>query len=621
MSARHNRSRWFAMLAGIAVAIPLFMWAAADRQNDSGQITVPDPSEERRLKAAAVQSDAKATAELCTMECAQEFRRLAKGRPTSDEVRHLLAMHPHMLYIRMDVNGDRGKPQEFGSLPQGTEDKARQFLKEARRGATSSTPYVSEPFRRNGHRYIVIGVRSADGSLVSGVIRQDIVDEVAKHQKRNLRLVPYPAEGNYRIESAEPNTTRDVTVRTGEGNQNASHYHVHEVVVRFKQEPREQDLKQMMQAIDGKSARKLGYTHVFTSRTMEAEQLMNYFRDKWNPVYVEPHYLYLTNTSPAETGSSDISPIIPNDALYSQYQWNLPVIETEKGWRLSKGNEQVSVAVLDTGIQLDHPDLTGKLGEGLNIVSEAPPEDDVGHGTHVAGVIAASVNNNEGVAGMTWNNKVLPVKVLDSSGSGTTYSVAEGIIWATDHGAKVINMSLGNYASAEFLHDAVRYAYDHDVVLVAASGNDNTERPGYPAAYPEVFAVAATDSSGRKASFSNYGGYIDVAAPGATIPSTYPGNQYAALSGTSMACPHVAALAALIRSVNPSLRNEEVMQVIRDTATDLGEEGRDIYYGYGQIDVVRALQAAEENDLSLERYSSRLLNRISSLRSEFGITR
>ncbi|CAM4263857.1 S8 family peptidase [Paenibacillus tarimensis] len=621
MSARHKRSRWLAMLAGIAIAIPLAMWAAVDRQDNSSQIATPDAAEERRLKTAAVDHDTNATAELCTMECAQEFRKLAQERPTSDEVRHLLAMHPHMAYIRLDVSGAGGKPQNFGSIPQGTADKARQLFAEARSKATSSTPYVSEPFRRNGHRYIVMGVKSADGSLISGIIRQDIVDEVAKHQKRNLRLVPYPAEGDYRIESAEPNTTRDVTVRTGEGNQNASHYHVHEVVVRFKQEPGEQELKQIMQAIDGKSARKLGYTHIFTSRTMEAEQLMNYFRDKWNPLYVEPHYLYLTNTRTGETSSRDISPIIPNDALYYQYQWNLPVIETEKGWQLSKGNEQVTVAVLDTGVQLDHPDLTGKLEEGLNIVSETPPEDDVGHGTHVAGVIAANVNNSEGVAGMTWNNKVMPVKVLDSSGSGTTYSVAEGIIWATDHGAKVINMSLGNYASAQFLHDAIRYAYDHDVVLVAASGNDNTERPGYPAAYPEVFAVAATDSSGRKASFSNYGDYIDAAAPGATIPSTYPGNQYAALSGTSMACPHVAALAALIRSVNPTLSNEEVMQVMRETATDLGEEGKDIYYGYGQIDVVRALQAADDTGLSLENYSSRLANRVSSLRSEFGINR
>ena len=191
-------------------------------------------------------------------------------------------------------------------------------------------------------------------------------------------------------------------------------------------------------------------------------------------------------------------------------------------------------------------------------------------------------------------------EVLDSSGAGSTYSVAQGLIWATDHGAKVINMSLGNYAQADFLHDAIKYAYDHDVVLIAASGNDNTDRPGYPAAYPEVFAVAATDSAQKKASFSNYGDYIDVAAPGDSIASTYPGGQYAALSGTSMASPHVAALAGLIRSVNPDLTNEEVMEIMRKSAVDLGDPGKDVYFGYGEIDIDRALKAAMNFNTALQ---------------------
>jgi len=245
---------------------------------------------------------------------------------------------------------------------------------------------------------------------------------------------------------------------------------------------------------------------------------------------------------------------------------------------------------------LDHPDLQGQLMTGYNVIDPASdPVDDVGHGTHVSGIIGALVNNNLGVAGMSWYNRVMPIKVLDQSGAGSTYAVAQGIIWATDHGAKVINMSLGNYADAQFLHDAIKYAYDHDVVLIAASGNDNTERPGYPAAYPEVFAVAATDSNKSKASFSNYGDYIDVAAPGVSIASTYPHNQFAALSGTSMASPHVTALAALIRSANPSLKNTEVMQLMRDTAMDIGPAGKDKYFGYGLIDVVAALKAAGGN--------------------------
>ena len=175
---------------------------------------------------------------------------------------------------------------------------------------------------------------------------------------------------------------------------------------------------------------------------------------------------------------------------------------------------------------------------------------------------------------MSWYNKVLPVKVLDQTGAGSTYSVAQGIIWAADHGAKVMNLSLGNYADSGFLHDAIQYAYDKDVALIAASGNDNTEQPGFPAAYPEVFAVAASDSQNEKAPFSNYGDYIDVTAPGVSIASTYPNNQYAALSGTSMASPHVTALAALIRSANPNLKNTDVYDIMRKSAQDLGDKGR-----------------------------------------------
>jgi subtilisin family serine protease len=227
------------------------------------------------------------------------------------------------------------------------------------------------------------------------------------------------------------------------------------------------------------------------------------------------------------------------------------------------------------------------------------------------------VNNREGVAGISWFNRIMPVKVLDETGAGSTYSVAQGIIWAADHGAKVINMSLGNYADSQFLHDAIRYAFDRDIVLIAASGNDNTERPGYPAAYPEVFAVAATDPDQKKATFSNYGDYIDVAAPGVNIASTYPDNHYAALSGTSMASPHVTALAALIRSVNPQLANTEVMELMRQTAVDLGTSGKDKYFGYGQIDIVKALSQAAQNRDSLTFWPQRFERELEQLARKY----
>lgn len=231
----------------------------------------------------------------------------------------------------------------------------------------------------------------------------------------------------------------------------------------------------------------------------------------------------------------------------------------------------------------------------------------------MAGIIGALTNNEEGVAGISWYNKILPVKALDNSGAGTTYSVAEGIIWAADQGAKVINLSLGNYADSQFLHDAIKYAYDRDVVIVSASGNDNTERPGYPAAYEEVIAVAATNAAGERASFSNYGDYIDVAAPGESIASTYPDNQYAALSGTSMASPHVAALAGLVRSLNPALTNKEVTSLLTSNAIDLGTAGHDKYYGWGQVDIYRTLQAAGGGQVPLQLFPQQVGKQLDSI--------
>ncbi|MNO93267.1 Thermophilic serine proteinase precursor [compost metagenome] len=454
---------------------------------------------------------------------------------------------------------------------------------------------------------------SQESKGIIALISQQVLTEVSNHQKRNLRLIPYPKEGNYRIESVDTNTLRDITVKTGHDNEKASHYYENEIVVHFRDPISDKELMHISREINSKWVRKMGYAYVFHADQMNYTELKKHFTNKYNPNYVEPHYLYLTNEVNNER-NTNITSTIPNDLLFSDYQWNLPAIETNKGWNISKGSTDVVIAVIDTGVDIGHPDLQGNLTNGYNVVDPtSPPIDDVGHGTHVSGIIGASVNNNEGVAGISWYNKVMPIKALDSSGAGTTYSVAEGIIWAADHGAKVINMSLGNYADSAFLHDAIKYAYDRDIVIVAATGNDNTERPGFPAAYPEVFAVSATDYNMNRASFSNYGDYVDVVAPGASIASTYIGNQYAALSGTSMASPHVAALAGLIRSRNPNLNNEEVMNLMRESVMDLGVKGKDIYYGYGQIDIYKALTAAGNGSSPLQFWPQHVQKQMQSL--------
>lgn len=475
------------------------------------------------------------------------------------------------------------------------------YVQIAKKRMTKQHSYQSASFKLGEEQYFVAAVPSTEHKNgIITVMSQHVLKDVENHQKKNLRMIPYPKEGKYKVESIHADTLKDITVKTGHDNEKASHFYENEIVVHFRQEITDRDLKKINNDLRAKSVRKLGYAYVFRADDMNYQELNNYFTQQWDVVYTEPHYLYLTNEINDENTTSAV-PDIPNDVLFTDYQWNLPAIQTNKAWKLSRGSDDVIVAVIDTGVDLEHSDLQGQLLKGYNVIDpEQDPIDDVGHGTHVAGIIGALVNNSEGVAGVSWYNKILPIKVLDKTGSGTTYSVAEGIIWATDHGAKVINMSLGNYADSEFLHDAIRYAYDRDVVLVAATGNDATERPGYPAAYPEVFAVSATDAQNKLASFSNYGEYIDVTAPGASIASTYPGNQYAALSGTSMASPHVAAMAGLIRSRNPELNNEEVMDLIRSSTVDLGESGRDKYFGYGQVDIYKALELAGNGEAPLQ---------------------
>lgn len=570
--------------------------SGGDRSSANGSTA----RQEAAYKQQMVQNDTAATERLARMQIAGDLQGFLNDRAsdTNDKsLRQLLQDHPEIRRLQW-FSGY--KTRTAGWLSPALQREVDRYWAKARSSVRENKSYSSPTFDYEGKSYFVTAEPAQAGTQSTGVVALvscDVIRHVERNQRRNLRLVPFPAEGRYRIESADPDSHSDRTVRTGEDNGHVSHFAVDEIVVKFRTPMTDRQLLQLRKELDLTVVRHLGPIYVFRSKKHTAEELARYFR-KWNPEYAEPHYLYLTNQL---EGDADTGAVIPNDTLYSEYQWNLPQIATEAGWNLTKGSKDIVVAVVDTGVQSDHPDLRGRLVEGTNIVDPSkPPEDDVGHGTHVAGIIAAGVNNNEGVAGMTWYTKIMPVKVLDSSGSGSTYSVAQGVIWAVDHGAHIINMSLGNYAEASFLHDALKYAYDRGVVLIAASGNDNTDRPGYPAAYPEVFAVAATDPNGVKADYSNFGDYIDVAAPGTSIPSTYPGSRYAALSGTSMASPHVAALASLVKAVNPQLGTEEIMDLLRKTAKDLGPAGKDPNFGHGEIDVRSALQSAMGRGNSLQ---------------------
>ena len=309
--------------------------------------------------------------------------------------------------------------------------------------------------------------------------------------------------------------------------------------------------------------------------------------------YAEPNYLVIASRT-------------PSDPLYSFYQWNLRIIQAEAAWDIETGKSNTTIAFLDTGVDLAHPDLAAKVLPGLNLLNpEASPQDDNGHGSHVAGIAAAAANDATGIAGVSWGARILPVKVLDSFGRGTVEDLARGLIWAADNGADVINISGGTEGLSQTLQDAVDYANDTKGTLIVASvGNDGgfggLNPPIYPAAFPSVVGVAATDSENRRAEFSERGTFVDVAAPGVLVLSSILrgrgdavfGNNYAYASGTSMSAPHVAGLAALVRSANPALTNRQVSLLIENTAVDLGPPGKDELFGFGRIDAHAAVKAA-----------------------------
>lgn len=281
---------------------------------------------------------------------------------------------------------------------------------------------------------------------------------------------------------------------------------------------------------------------------------------------------------------------LPNDQ-YWKLQWAHSKIEVDYAWNTTTGNTGLLVAVVDTGIDYNHPDLASNYAAlGYDWVNNDPdPIDDHGHGTHCAGIIAAELNNSIGTAGLA-QVKIMTEKAFNQFGEGWDDDLASAIIHAVDQGANIISNSWGASGESALIHEAIAYAYSRGVLVIGAAGNDASSFNHYPAAYEEVVAVSATDENDNPTSFTNFGDWVEIAAPGLNIFSTFWDDSYTYMSGTSMSAPHIAGVAALIWSRFPWMTCDHVRAQLRYTAEDLGDSGFDIYYGYGRVNARRAVQ-------------------------------
>ena len=337
--------------------------------------------------------------------------------------------------------------------------------------------------------------------------------------------------------------------------------------------------------------------------------------------YVEPDYIYSipesqdsrVNVSIGKEASPIQASQAPNDPMYSQ-QWNLHSINVESSWQDTKG-KGATVAVIDTGIS-EVPDLKEtSFAKGYDFVNDREDaRDDNGHGTHVAGTIAQSTNNGFGVAGIAYEATLMPLKVLSASGGGTVADIAEAIRFAADHGANVINMSLGGGGESSAMAEAIDYAHKKGVLVIAAAGNSGQNSASYPARYPHVLGVAALDSSGQKAAYSNFGAGVDVSAPGGstseenaaggilqnTIDPSTGESTFAAFQGTSMAAPHVAGVAALV-SASGVKDPDEVAAALTQSARKVQDDQLN-HYGAGKLDAAAAVKLALKGKITFNDF-------------------
>jgi subtilisin family serine protease len=306
--------------------------------------------------------------------------------------------------------------------------------------------------------------------------------------------------------------------------------------------------------------------------------------------YVEPDYYAHTAAGPA-SGPADT----PNDPAYP-LQWHLPVIQAPQAWSITTGSASVPIAVIDSGVDALHPDLATKLLPGWSFLTNtATITDTVGHGTAVAGVAAAATNNNLGISGVTWGGMVMPLIVVDDTEYASYSNIAQAIQYAADHGVRIINISAGGPSASTLLQSAVDYAWSKGAVVFAAAMNNASSAASYPAACNHAVAVSATDDTDHLASFSSFGNWVTLAAPGTAILSTSVGGGTQYWYGTSFSTPIAAGVAALALSVNPSLTADALVKLMKQNTDDLGTPGFDSSFGSGRVNAYKTVIAAQKS--------------------------
>ncbi|WP_053360755.1 Ig-like domain-containing protein [Bacillus sp. FJAT-27251] len=336
--------------------------------------------------------------------------------------------------------------------------------------------------------------------------------------------------------------------------------------------------------VDSELAKEENLVTVEIPAQQSTESFMEELEEKREVLLVEPDYIIQRSEVQRKH--------IPSDPDYPS-QWHHQRIESEAAWTRTKGSKEVVVAVIDDGADLHHPDLQGRILSPYDAVKGMAGSIPAGeHGTHVAGIVAGSMDNGHGGTGVAPNARIMPINVFRGEFAYTS-DIIKGINYAVSAGADVINMSLGTYYYSSAFDAAVQQAYQSGAVVVAAAGNESARSVNYPAAFPNVIAVSATNSSDAKAYFSNYGPNVDLAAPGSNIYSTLPYGFYGGMSGTSMASPVVAGVAALVWSSEPGLTNKQVESRLYGTADDLGTPGKDEKFGHGRVNAKKALKVKE----------------------------